>query len=201
MVKIHHLKQSRSTRIIWLMEELDQDYELVVYDRDPVTNLAPVSLREIHPLGKAPIVDVDGTILVESAAILECLQDRIGGDKLRPAKGSAEYTRYQQWLHFAEGSAMLPVLLNMFTDGLDLGDAPLLAYAKKEEMLDFSYINNVLAESDYFAGQHFTAADIMMATVLHFAHARGMLTDYPHIGTYLARIQKRDAFVKAIAHG
>ncbi|WP_461536007.1 glutathione S-transferase family protein [Spongorhabdus nitratireducens] len=197
MIKVHHLKQSRSTRVIWLLEELGLDYELVTYDRDPQTNLAPAVLREIHPLGKAPIVEDDGRILVESAAILECLLDKYAPDKLRPARDSVDYPAYQQWLHFAEGSAMLPVLLNLFLNGLDIGEAPVVGYARKEAMLDFAYIESVLTQSDFFVGDTFTAADIMMASVLMFAMKQNMLTEYPATQAYLGKIMQRKAFQKA----
>ncbi len=201
MIKIHHLKKSRSTRVIWLLEELGLDYELITYDRDPTTNLAPVALREVHPLGKSPIVEDDGRVLVESAAILESLLDKYAPDTLRPARDANEYPVYQQWLHFAEGSAMLPVLLSMFLDGMDVDNSKIAMYAKKEECLDFTYIESVLKQSTFFVGDDFTAADIMMATVLLFAMQRGMLKDYSATQAYVGRIMQRPAFQKAAALG
>ncbi len=201
MIKIHHLKQSRSTRIIWLMEELGLDYEVISYDRDSVTRLAPATLRDIHPLGKSPIVEVNGSVLVESAAIIEYLLDQYAPDKLRPAKNDHAYTRYLQWMHFAEGSAMLPVLLNMFLSAVEDKSAPVFGYAQKEAQLDFSYINETLSTSDYFCGQDFTAADIMMGSVLNFSQPQGLLDDYPAIQAYLTRLNKRAAFIKATTFG
>ncbi len=201
MLTVHHLKQSRSPRVIWLLEELGIGYEIVTYERDPQTNLAPASLRDIHPLGKAPIVDDDGRILVESAAILECLLDKYAPEKLRPARHSDAYPVYLQWLHFAEGSAMLPVLLNLFLNGLDVGEAPVVGYAKKESMLDFAYIESTLKQSEYFSGEAFTAADIMMGWVLVFAMKQGMLAEHLATQAYLGRITQRPAFQKAHTFG
>ncbi|MRI33890.1 glutathione S-transferase family protein [Endozoicomonas sp. OPT23] len=201
MIKIHHLKQSRSTRIIWLAEELGLDYDVISYDRDENTRLAPVSLREVHPLGKAPIVEVNGSTLVESAAILEYILDHFAPEKLRPAKTEKAYSQYLQWLHFAEGSAMLPVLLNMFLAAVDSKDAPVFGYARKEAELDFAYINETLADSDYFCGDLFTAADIMMGSVLAFAQPQGLLDNYPAILAYLTRLHQRPAFIKAASFG
>ena len=197
MIKIHHLKQSRSTRIIWLLEELRVEYTVVSYDRDPVTHLAPVSMRKIHPLGKAPIVEIDDNVMVESAAIIEHLLDQYASDSLRPAKTDADYPVYLQWLHFAEGSAMLPVILNLFLGSIEDKSAPVFGYAQKEAELDFSYINQTLADSSYFCGEDFTAADIMMSTTLMLAQMQGIIASYPHIQAYLERIQQRPAFIKA----
>ncbi len=201
MITIHHLKQSRSTRIIWLFEELNLDYQLVEYDRDPDTRLAPDSLRDVHPLGKAPIVEDNGLILVESAAIIEYMLDQYAPDQLRPLKSSKEHPLYLQWMHFAEGSAMLPVLLNMFLSGMDVSNAPVFRYAQKEQTLDFDYINDSLSTSAYFAGSEFSAADIMMTTVLLFAHTQGILSEHKHTQAYLQRIQQRPAFQKAASFG
>ncbi|CAA0109352.1 Uncharacterised protein [BD1-7 clade bacterium] len=200
MITVHHLKQSRSTRIIWLLEELGIEYTVQSYDRDPQTHLARVSLRQIHPLGKAPIVDIDEKILVESAAIIEYVITAFAPDQLRPDVESDEYATYLQWMHFAEGSAMLPVLLDMFTADLDLNDAPVLYYAKKERDLDFAYINSHLLHHAFFAGSEFTAADIMMMTVLLFAAGRGMLEGYDAINEYVQRLSSRKAFIVAAGY-
>jgi len=114
MIKLHHLNASRSKRIIWLLEELNLDYEIVAYRRDAVTNLAPPELKNVHPLGKSPVLEDAGHVIAESGAITEYLTETYGKGKLMPAKDTAEYIQYKQWMHFAEGSAMLPALLLMF---------------------------------------------------------------------------------------
>ena len=201
MVTVHHLKESRSTRILWLLEELGIEYRREDYERDPQTRLAPHSMRAVHPLGKAPIVEDDGLVLVESAAIMEYLLDKYVEDSLRPAKGTPEYYKYQQWMHFAEGSAMVPVLLKLFLGQMEDQSAPVFGYAQKEFELDFAYINETLSESSWFVGETFTAADIMMVTVLLFAKNLGMLENYPHIQSYLQRVSAREAFQKAASFG
>ncbi len=201
MIKVHHLKESRSTRVLWLLEELGIDYQRVDYDRDPQTRLAPPAMRAIHPLGKSPIVEDEGHVLIESAAILEYLLDKYGENQLRPKRGSPEYYVYQQWMHFAEGSAMLPVLLKLFLGHMEDQSAPVFGYAQKEFELDFAYINSTLEKSPWFAGERFTVADIMMVTVLLFAKNLGMLEDYPYIQKYLQIVSARDAFQKAASFG
>ncbi len=201
MIKVHHLKESRSTRILWLLEELGIDYQRIDYDRDPQTRLAPHAMRAVHPLGKAPIVEDDGLVLVESAAIIEYLLDKYAPEQLRPQKGSPQYYAYQQWMHFAEGSAMLPVLLKLFLGAIEDRSAPVFAYAQKEAELDFAYINDTLSSSTWFAGELFTAADIMMVTVLLYAQNLGLLENHPHIQSYLQRVSAREAFQKAATFG
>ncbi|CAA0104510.1 Glutathione S-transferase GST-4.5 [BD1-7 clade bacterium] len=200
MITVHHLKQSRSTRIIWLLEELGIEYTVKSYDRNPQTHLAPESLRKIHPLGKAPIVEIGEQVLVESAAIMEYVITTFAPDQLRPDSESDAYATYLQWMHFAEGSAMLPVLLDMFTADLNLNDAPVLYYAKKERDLDFAYIDKHLQRYEFFAGSQFTAADIMMMTVLLFATGRGMLEGYDAINEYVQRLSSREAFIVAAGY-
>lgn len=201
MIKVHHLKESRSTRILWMLEELGIEYQREDYQRDANTGLAPHSMRAIHPLGKSPIVEDDGQILIESAAIMEYLLDQYAPDQLRPQRATPEYYVYQQWMHFAEGSAMLPVLLKLFLGHFEDQTAPVFSYAQKEFELDFSYINETLATTPYFAGDAFTAADIMMVSVLLFAQKMNMLDNYVHIQSYLKKITTRSAFLKAAALG
>lgn len=201
MITVHHLKESRSTRILWLLEELGIEYERKDYERDASTRLAPHSMRAIHPLGKAPIIEDNGLILVESAAIMEYLLDQSATDQLRPEKGSPEYYVYQQWMHFAEGSAMLPVLLKLFLGHMEDQSAPVFGYAQKEFELDFAYINDTLSKSTWLVGEQFTAADIMMVSVLLFAQNLGMLESYSHIQSYMKRVSSRSAFQKAISFG
>jgi len=161
MITLHHLNASRSKRIIWLLEELGLEYKIVAYKRDAVTNLAPPELKAIHPLGKSPILEVDGQIIAESGAITEYLTEEYGGGKLMPEKNSAEYIKYKQWVHFAEGSAMLPALLLMFlrVDGAKTN--MLQSYAEKEMFNILSYLNASVENTGYLVGNQLTSADIL----------------------------------------
>jgi glutathione S-transferase len=202
MLTLHHLNRSRSTRILWLLEELELDYTRVDHQRDGKTHLAPDSLKAVHPLGKAPVM-VDGDItLCESSTIVEYILDRYAENQLRPEHGTKEYYQYLEWSHFAEGSLSLPVitsgLLKMETRD---GQRPIDGYIAKEVYVDFSYIESVLGSRPYFAGEHFTAADIMMTISLNMAKRSHLLDGKPNIEAYLNRIQQRPAFQKAVSFG
>jgi glutathione S-transferase len=197
MLKVHHLNQSRSKRVIWLLEELGQTYEIVNHQRDPVTQLAPNSLQAIHPLAKAPII-VDGDItLCESGAIMEYLLNTYSNDvPLRPTMNSVEYYSYLEWLHFAEGSLCLPVITKLFMNMESReNNQPMDGYIAKELNLDFNYIESTLAERRYFAGDQFSAADIMMTIMLEIAAKIDLLEGKPHTQTYLSAMQSRPAYL------
>ena len=202
MITVHHLNQSRSSRVIWLLEELQLPYQIVNYQRDKTTRLAPASLGEVHPLNKAPVV-VDGDIvLCESGAVMEYIIDQDEDKRLRPEAGTAEYYRYLEWLHFAEGSLSLPLITNLFMqmeerDGTQAMDG----YIAKEIALDFAYIESTLSDVSYFAGEAFTAADIMMTFMLEIAASQGLLEGRESIKAYLERIQQRPAYQKAKSFG
>ena len=202
MITIHHLNQSRSKRVIWLLEELQIPYTLINHQRDPITNLAPKSLQLIHPLAKAPIM-VDGEISIcESGAIMEYIINQGTSHQLRPDKNTAQYYQYLEWSHFAEGSLALPVisLLLMQMEPRD-GNAPLDNYIAKEIALDFSYIDDTLGKQVYFAGEAFSAADIMMTIMLEIADKLKLLHNKNNIKDYLANIQQRQAYKIAASHG
>lgn len=202
MITVHHLNQSRSSRVIWLLEELQLPYQIVNYQRDETTRLAPASLGEVHPLNKAPVV-VDGDIvLCESGAVMEYIIDQDKDKRLRPEAGTAEYYRYLEWLHFAEGSLSLPLITNLFMqmeerDGTQAMDG----YIAKEIALDFAYIESTLSDVSYFAGEAFTAADIMMTFMLEIAASQGLLEGRESTKAYLERIQQRPAYQKAKSFG
>lgn len=202
MLTVHHLNQSRSTRVLWLLEELQQPYQVVNHQRDTVTKLAPASLAEVHPLSKAPVI-VDGDItLCESAAVLEYILDKDENNSLRPKHGSSEYYQYLEWLHFAEGSLSLPVITSLFMQMEDRkGDQAMDGYIAKELSLDFSYIDSTLAKQSYFAGEQFTAADVMMTISLEIAASLNLLEGRENISAYLTRVQSREAYQKARALG
>ncbi len=199
MIKLHHLNKSRSKRILWLLEELGVPYEVVAYQRNPQTRVAPPQLAAIHPLGKSPVLDDGGRVIAESGAITEYLTATYGADTLQPVLGSDAYVQYLQWLHFAEGSAVLPMLLGYFLtlDGCKtrfLGD-----YAAVELDRILRYLDASVATGPYLVGDQFTAADILNSFVPEQLEAGGKLGAYPHLREYLARIQARPAAARANA--
>jgi len=202
MITVHHLNRSRSKRVLWLLEELEMPYELVKHQRDPKTRLAPATLKAIHPLSKAPII-VDGdVILCESGAIMEYILNQDSQQRLRPALADPTYTHYLEWLHFAEGSLGLPVLAQMFMNMEERdGKQPMDYYIAKEIALDFGYIEATLATRPYFAGDAFTAADIMMTIMLEIAGNVGLLEGRDGILDYLGRMQLRPAYQRAVQEG
>lgn len=202
MLTIHHLNKSRSKRVIWLLEELEMPYNLVKHQRDPVTNLAPDSLKSIHPLAKAPVIVDDKITLCESGAVMEYILNKSKTGKFRPDINSNRYYQYLEWLHFAEGSLSLPVIttLIMSMETRD-GTKPLDGYIDKEIQLDFSYIEKTLNENTYFAGDSFSAADIMMTILLEIADNLGLLKGKISTKAYLETIQQRNAYQKAASYG
>ena len=202
MITVHHLNKSRSKRVLWLLEELEMPYQRIDYQRNAKTNLAPESLKAIHPLNKAPII-VDGDItLCESSSIMEYILDQDIEKRLRPEKGTKEYYQYLEWSHFAEGSLALPVMFTLFM-GMETrsGDQEMDGYIAKEVAVDFGYIESVLADRDYFAGAQFTAADIMMQVMLEIAGILGLLKGRDKTLAYLAKVQERSAYIKAASFG
>jgi len=202
MITIHHLNNSRSQRIIWLLEELKLPYEIVQHQRDPVSQLAPQSLKDVHPLAKAPIL-IDGDItLVESGAMMEYLLDQQDCNFLRPKKSDVNYYDYLQWLHFAEGSLSLPVITSLLL-GFEKrsGDQAIDGYIAKELALDLGFIDAQLTAHPFFAGNSFSAADIMMTFLLESAAKQALLTTYPSIVKYLSKMQQRTAYQESLKLG
>ena len=215
MITVHHLNNSRSQRILWLLEELEQAYEIKKYERDPETMRAPASLRDVHPLGKAPIVTDGDVTLAESGAITEYLVDTYGAS-MKPAAGSTEHRRYVYWLHFAEGSAMPPLLVKLVVDQIAKAKMPFFAkpiaksivsrlndgFVQPEIDTIFGFIESELDDRDWFAGNTFSAADIQMSFPLEAAASRGGIGKaYPNIQAWLERIHNRPAYVRALERG
>lgn len=214
MIRVHHLNHSRSQRVLWLLEELGAPYEIVRYERDRKTMLAPPELKKVHPLGKSPVV-VDGPlVLAESGAIIETLVER-HGPQLRPDPGTPEFLRYRYWLHYAEGSLMPPLLLKLVFDEIEK-KSPLLvrpvakgisAQVKKllitpnlQQHLDF--LEAELAEGPWFAGKAFSAADVQMSFPIEAAAARaGLDARRPRLMAWLERIHNRPAYRRALDKG
>jgi glutathione S-transferase len=216
MIIVHHLNQSRSQRVLWAMEELGLPYEIKKYQRDPKTMLAPPALREVHPLGKSPVI-VDGELtLAESGAILEYLVQRYGDGRLRPEPGTPDAVRYFYWMHYAEGSLMPPLLMKLLFTRIPKARMPFFArpIARRisegalanfvtpnlERHLD--YLEGELGKSAWFTGNEFTAADIQMSFPLEAARARGGLNESrPRLMEFLEKIHARPAYRRAIERG
>ncbi len=216
MIIVHHLNNSRSQRILWLLEELNLEYEIKRYERDPKTMLAPASLRAVHPLGKSPVI-TDGTLtLAESGAIVEYLVARYGNGKLAPMPDTPERLRYTYWLHYAEGSAMPPLLLDLIFSQVEKRPMPFFikpiariitsqvkdSFINPQIELHLNYIESELRNSLWFTGSEFTAADIQMSFPLEAAAARtGLEKNYPKITDFLQRIHSRLAYQRALERG
>jgi len=201
MIIVHHLNNSRSQRILWLLEELAIPYELKLYQRDPKTNLAPPELKAINALGKSPVIEDGSQKLIESGAIIDYLIRRYGQGRLQPDPSTAAYDQYVQWLHFAEGSAMLPLMLNLYVGRLGEAGAPLHPRINSEVANYLGYIDTALSQSDYLLGDELSGADIQMSFIGEIARAQGKLVDYPHIGAWVQRFQARPAYIAALKKG
>lgn len=198
MLTIHHLNNSRSQRILWLMEELGLDYELKIYLRDSTTNRAPPELLAIHPLGKSPVITDGDLTLAETGAIIDYIIRKYGEGRLAPAINMDAYEEYNYWLHFAEGSAMLPMLLALYTGFLGDAAAPLTPLIDKEIQIILEHMDNTLGTRAYLAGDELTGADINNSFVLEGANMRGRLDIYPNAKRYLEALQTRPAYKKAL---
>ncbi|WP_418153033.1 glutathione S-transferase [Litorimonas sp. RW-G-Af-16] len=201
MLIVHHLNNSRSQRILWLLEELEIEYEIKHYERDPETNRAPAELKAVHQLGKSPVIEDGDLIVAETGAIIVYILDKYGSGKLRPEKGTQDYVDYVHFLHFAEGSAMLPLLLSLYTGFLGDAAAPIqpMIVAEIKGILD--YCEYQLISSDYFAGDELTGADIQMIFPLEAAKARGRLIGYEACNEYVNKIHARPAYLRALEKG
>ena len=216
MLTVHHLNNSRSQRVLWLLEELGVPYEVKRYQRDRKTMLAPPELKAVHPLGKSPVITDGSATLAESGAIVEYLIDRYGEGRLAPARGTPEQLRYTYWLHYAEGSAMPPLLLKLVFDRI--GSAPVPFFVKPivrtivdKAMKGFinpqlkthlDYMEAELGKSEWFAGTGFTAADIQMSFPIEAAASRaGLDATRPRLWAWLQRIHARPAYQRALEVG
>ncbi|MCG7499177.1 glutathione S-transferase [Vibrio sp. Of7-15] len=197
MITLHHLNQSRSKRIIWLLEELGVDYNIVPYQRDSVTFLAPPELKSIHPLGKSPVIEDQGMVITESGAITEYLINTYGKEKFAPEYGSKAYIEYSQWLHFAESSAILPLLLKMFVAKDGVKTNFLADYADDETQKVISYFDQSLEGKTYLVEERLTGADIMMSFIVELVEKYGMFEQFANIKRYAAQLETHDAFHKA----
>jgi glutathione S-transferase len=216
MLVVHHLNNSRSQRVLWLLEELGVAYDIVRYQRDPKTMLAPAALRAVHPLGKSPVITDGDLTIAESGAIVEYLVDRYGGGRLVPSAGTLQRLRYTYWLHFAEGSGMPPLLLQLLFDRVETAPMPFFArpIAKaiarnvKSTCIEpnlrrqLDYMEAELERDPWFAGVEFSAADVQMSFVVEAAAARGGLdASRPRLMDWMARVHARPAYRRALERG
>lgn len=201
MIVVHHLNNSRSQRIVWMLEEMGLDYEIAHHARDSVTRLAPPELLAVHPLGKSPVIEDGGRVVAESGAILEYLVERHGAGKFAPNRASDAWVDYIQWMHFAEGSAMLPLMLALYTSRLGEAGAPLWPRIQSEIASHLGYIDHSLKGRDYIVGESFTAADPQIVFVLEAASSSGALAAFAEASRYLAAMQARPAYQAAVRKG
>ncbi|MEC4813313.1 MAG: glutathione S-transferase [Scytonema sp. PMC 1069.18] len=203
MIVVHHLNNSRSQRVLWLLEELGSNYEIKYYERDPKTMLAPESLRQVHPLGKSPVITDGDLTLAESGAIIEYLVSHYGNSQLVPSPNTPEHLRYTYWLHYAEGSAMPPLLLNLIFNNFGLGNTEAMsAFIAPQIQLHFDYIESELHKTTWFVGSFFTAADIQMSFPLEMlAMHSEEVESRPKLKEFLERIHARPAYKRALERG
>jgi glutathione S-transferase len=216
MIVVHHLNNSRSQRVLWLLEELGMPYEVKRYQRDPKTMLAPPELQAVHPLGKSPVISDGDLTLAESGAIVEYFAERDSEGRLRPPAGSPERLRYTYWMHYAEGSAMPPLLLKLIFSRIPKGPMPffvrpvakaiagraLSSFIEPQIKRHLDFMEQELGKTAWFAGAEFSAADIQMSFPLEAAAARGGLdASRPMLSAFLQRIHARPAYQRALAKG
>lgn len=216
MIVVHHLNNSRSQRVLWLLEELGLAYEVKRYQRDAKTMLAPPELRQVHPLGKSPVITDGELTLAESGAILEYLVERYGEGRFAPAPGTPERLRYLYWMHYAEGSLMPPLLLKLVFNRIETGPMPFFVrpvargiarrvkgtFIEPQIVRHLDYLEAELGKHAWFAGGDFSAADIQMSFPLEAAAARGGLdATRPRLMGFLERIQARPAYRRALEAG
>lgn len=200
MLTVYHLNNSRSQRILWLLEEIGAPYELKLYQRDAVTNLAPPQLQAVHPLGKSPCITDGDVTIAESGAIVDYVIRKYGNGDLRPAAASQDFETYNEWLHYAEGSAMLPLMLNLYVGRLKEAGAPLHPRIDSEMANHLGYVERALEGRDYLLGS-LSGADIQMSFVGEMARVFKRLAPYPNIAAWVARFQARPAYRRAIEKG
>jgi glutathione S-transferase len=216
MITVHHLENSRSQRILWLLEELGLDYEIKRYGRDKETSLAPPELKEIHPLGKAPVIVDDGTTVAESGAIIEYLVDRYDSGRLRPLRGGPESLTYTYWLHYAEGTFAPLMIISLILSRIETAPMPFFirpvakgiagkvraSYLDANVSSNLTFMEQTLSESRWFCGDRFTAADVQMSFPLEAAEIRiDLASNYPRLTEFLQTIRDRPAYKAALDRG
>ncbi len=201
MLTLHHLNDSRSQRIVWLLEELEAPYAMKHYQRDVRSRLAPPELAAIHPLGKSPVLSDGDLKIAESGAIVDYLIRKYGGGSMMPAMGAPDYEAYNEWLHYAEGSAMLPLMLHLYVSRLKEAGSPLHPRIESEIANHLGYVDGALKGREFFVGETLTGADIQMSFVGEMADVFEKLGPYSNLRAWLARMHARPAFQRSIEKG
>ena len=197
MITLHHLNKSRSKRIIWLLEELGVEYQIKPYQRDSVSFLAPPELQSVHPLGKSPVIEDQGIVITESGAITDYLIETYGNGRFAPQRGTQEHLEYNQWLHFAESSGVLPLLLKIFVakDGCETNF--LAQYADDENNKIMAYLDQSLEGKTYLVEETLTGADFMMSFIVEAMENFGVSAPYPNLVAYAKRLKSHPGYQKA----
>jgi glutathione S-transferase len=202
MLEVHHLNNSRSQRVLWLLEELNTPYRIVPYARDAKTMLAPPTLKAIHPLGKSPVIRDDDQVVAESGAIIEYLVERYGAGKFAPLRASAEFEKYRYWMHYAEGSMMPPLLIRLYLGRVGEPAKPLLERIEGQIQMHLDFVESQLGSDQFIAGDGFTAADIQMSFPVELIATQGLLRDsQPKVREWIRRLHGRPAYARALEKG
>ena len=205
MLTLHHLNDSRSQRILWLLEELGTPYEIKRYQRDATTRLAPPELTAVHPLGKSPVITDGGITIAESGAIVDYIIRTYGQGNgksaMMPRPDSADFEAYNEWLHYSEGSAMLPLMLNLYVSRLKEAGAPLHPRIDSEMKNHLGYVDGALKGREFFVGNSLSGADIQMSFVGEMAKVFEKLAPYPNLAAWLTRMHARPAFQRSVEKG
>jgi len=201
MLTVHHLNNSRSQRVLWLLEELDLDYRIERHQRDATTNLAPPELARVHPLGKSPVLTDGDLTIIESGAIIDYVIRHHGDGRLRPREGSAELEEYLQWLHYAEGSAMFPLIMKLYTSRLPDGGAALQPRISEELDRHLGHVDQALEGVDWLVGNAFSGADVQISFVAEIAPLLHPTAELPNLATFASRCQARPAYRRALEKG
>lgn len=201
MIIVHHLNDSRSERILWLMEELGLPYEIKRYQRDSKTRLAPDALKAVHPLGKSPVITDGDRTIHESGAVIDYIIRRHGNGRLQPSPDSAAYDTYVQWLHYAEASAMLPLMLHLYVSRIGEAGAPIQPRIDSELANHLGYVDRALQDKAFLLGDDFSGADIQMSFVAEVAGAFGKRAAYPAMDAWIRRMHQRPAYLAALERG
>jgi glutathione S-transferase len=201
MLVVHHLNDSRSQRILWLLEELGAPYRIEHHQRDAQTRLAPPELKAVHPLGKSPVITDGGRTIIESGAIIDYIIRHHGGGRLRPDPASDDYEDYAQWLHYGEGSAMLPFLMLLYMQRLGVAGEPLHPRIDSEIANHLGFVESRLTGRQFLVGGELSGADVLMSFIPEIARAFGRLDPYPNLKAWMLRLQARPAYRRALEKG
>ena len=202
MIEVHHLNNSRSQHVLWMLEELGVPYTVVRYERDPKTILAPPELKKVHPLGKSPVIRDGDFVLAESGAIIEYLVEKYGNGRFVPQRGTREYETCRYWVHYAEGSLMMQLLVKIYLERVGEPAKALLERVSGAVRMHLGYVEESLGSSQFLTGSLFTVADVQMSFPLEVSVVQGMLGDaHPRLKALLARLHERPAYQAALAKG